>query len=107
VRLRTLDGAAYLLDGLYVAARILADERADVVRVPIEAPRYQAGEGYVFVIDRKAGTAHRRAIKFGLADGGMLQVQEGLAAGETVVVAGQERLTDGTRVHVVAQGSGS
>lgn len=107
VRLRTLEGAGHLLDGLYVAVRILADERADVVRVPVEAPRYEAGEGYVFVIDGKAGTAHRRIIKYGLADGGMIQIREGLEPGETVVVAGQERLVDGAAVHVTATGSGS
>jgi RND family efflux transporter MFP subunit len=107
VRLRTSEGAGHLLDGLYVAVRILADERADVVRVPVEAPRYEAGEGYVFVIDGKAGTAHRRIIKYGLADGGMIQVREGLEPGETVVVAGQERLADGALVHVAGKDSGS
>ncbi len=107
VRLRTLEGAGHLLDGLYVAVRILADERADVVRVPVEAPRYEAGEGYVFVIDGKAGTAHRRIIRYGLADGGMIQVRGGLEPGETVVVAGQERLTDGAFVHVAGKDSGS
>lgn len=107
VRLRTVDGAGHLLDGLYVAARILADERADVVRVPIEAPRYEAGEGYVFVVDSKAGTAHRRPIKYGLTDGGMIQIREGLEPGETVVVAGQERLADGTPVRIADKGGAS
>ncbi|WP_316978805.1 efflux RND transporter periplasmic adaptor subunit [Shumkonia mesophila] len=107
VRLRTLEGAGHLLDGLYVAVRILTDERIDVVRVPIEAPRYVAGEGYVFVVDGKAGTAHRRIVKYGLTDGGMIQIREGLEPGEMVVVAGQERLADGALVHVARSGSGS
>jgi len=107
VRLRTVDGAGHLLDGLYVSARILADERSDVVRVPVEAPRYEAGEGYVFVVDGAAGTAHRRPIRYGLTDGGMIQVHEGLEPGETVVVAGQERLADGAPVRIADKGGGS
>ncbi|MDX9859715.1 MAG: efflux RND transporter periplasmic adaptor subunit [Rhodospirillales bacterium] len=107
VRLRTIDGAGYLLDGLYVSVRILADERHDVIRVPVEAPRYDAGLGYVFVVDGKAGTAHRRSIKYGLTDGGMIQVRDGLEPGETVVVAGQDRLSDGALVHIATADGGS
>ncbi len=98
IRLRTVEPASSLRDGLYVAARILAAERRDVVRIPIEAPRHEAGVSYVYVVDPAKGVAHRRVITRGMGGGHYEEVVGGLEAGEIVVVAGQERLSDGTPV---------
>jgi RND family efflux transporter MFP subunit len=107
IRLRTVEPASSLRDGLYVAARVLAAERREVIRIPVEASRHEAGVSFVYVVDRAKGVAERRVIKRGLADGRHEEIIEGLAAGEIVVVAGQERLSDGTPVATTGGTRGS
>jgi len=100
VRLRTTGGAETLRDGLYVAVRILAAEHKDVVRISIEALRYDDGKAYVFVVDPQSMKAERREVTPGMADGRTVEIQSGLSAGEKVVLSGQERLVDGTVVKI-------
>ena len=49
------------------------------------------------------GVAHLRVGALGLEDRGRVQVVSGLAAGELVVVGGQQKLKDGGRVQVKAE----
>ena len=52
----------------------------------------------VWVYAEKTNTVHKRAVKTGGIVGNQVQILSGLAAGETVVVAGVHALTDGQRV---------
>lgn len=104
LRLRTLEGAEHLRDGLYVNARILVSRHDDVLRVPVRAVRYDAGQPHVFVVG-KDGIARRAPIAIGVGDGRMLQVLSGLDEGAAVVVAGQEALSDGAAVRIIGRES--
>jgi RND family efflux transporter MFP subunit len=70
--------------------------------VPKAAVRTSAGATHVFVI--RGDAVERRAIQTGGTDGDRLEVAAGLAAGDRVVIAPPESLTDGARI-TVKQGS--
>lgn len=87
-----------LLPGAVLRARILVDAHANIVAVPREALLYAGESAYVFVA--KDGYAHRRGVTVGYREGGMAEITQGLAAGETVVVAGNSVLDEGMAVRV-------
>ena len=101
IRLRTLEGAEHLRDGLYVAVRIMAARREDAVLSRIEALRYDKGQGYVFVVDPATKTASRRNVRTGMTEGHTIEIRDGLEPGEMVVTKGQDQLQDKTPVVVV------
>ena len=82
------------------------NERALVV--PEEALLPQGGRQYVFVLDaqgegdQRRFTSRRVEVTLGVRRAAQVEVTQGLAEGDTVVVAGQQRLQkDGTVVRVV------
>lgn len=86
-----------LWPGEFVHARLLADTRHDAVTVPAEAVQRGPDGLYVWVVGPD-GTAQNRAIKVGPTEQGQAVVSDGLAADETVIVAGQARVQSGARV---------
>jgi len=56
-----------------------------------------ANEGVVYTVDEK-NIAHKRTVKVGIEHEGMLQVTEGLKAGEKVVAEGNYGLPDKAEV---------
>ena len=86
-----------------------AANQSVIVNVPIGKPREvisvhkdalitSRGVPTVFVVEDGRATA--RQIRIGEGLGGRFEVIEGLAAGEVVVVRGNERLNDGARVRI-------
>lgn len=85
--------------GYQVRARIFTDEKADALTIPRSAVfRSVAGTWQVFVV--RDGTAVLQAVEVGLMNDESVEVVEGLAEGEQVVIAPETTLTDGTRVDV-------
>jgi RND family efflux transporter MFP subunit len=58
----------------------------------------------VWVVDEAAMTVHPRAVKVAELEGGSIQVLEGLAGGERIVVAGVGALADGMKVTLTRTG---
>jgi membrane fusion protein (multidrug efflux system) len=87
-----------LLSGMFVEVILVADERADVPVVPRTAVVERGGSKVVFVVEGQKVT--RREIVLGLGDDEIVEVRQGLDAGERIVVKGLETLSDGTRVLV-------
>lgn len=108
---RTRAAELQVPDGLGVAAGMFARvtlvlERATGVVVPEPALVPGAGGGEaVFVV--QDGAAHRRTVTVGLRDRGQVQVLSGVAAGEPVIVQGNEKLKDGSAVRVEDAGATS
>lgn len=72
-----------------------------VISVPIEAVLTgNDGSTYVFVVDARTQTAHRRDVTRGRYIKGGVQILSGLDVDEVVVRAGQHRLHDGALVRV-------
>ncbi|HEY6718252.1 MAG TPA: efflux RND transporter periplasmic adaptor subunit [Reyranella sp.] len=88
-----------LWPGQFVNVRVLLATRRDVVTVPHRA-LMQSSAGYFCYVVKADGTAERRAIEIGDVQDGIAVIGRGIDAGESVVIAGQFRLTDGARVQV-------
>ncbi len=97
-------------------ARVLTvfsvDDRALVV--PEEALVPQGGRQFVYLIDEQGqGDARKRVsrrveVELGVRRGAQVQITKGLKEGDTVVVAGQQRLQrDGTAVRVIDMAAGA
>ena len=95
-----------LRPGMFARVTARFDTRADALVVPEEAIVPQGSSPYVFTV--VPGTAagslvvQRVPVRLGQRQGGMVEVQDGLSLGDTVVTAGQQRVQrDGTPVRVV------
>lgn len=81
-----------------VSARILIEERADVIMVQ-RGPFLEAHAGRaIYVVDD--GIAIKRAIRIGATSVSSVEILEGLAAGEKVVIAGSEDFEDAETVSI-------
>jgi membrane fusion protein, multidrug efflux system len=93
-----------LKPGMFARVRLILAERDNALVVPEEAIVPQGGKMTVWrVVD---GKAIRTEVKTGTRRAAKVEVTQGLQAGDTVVTAGQVRLSvDGTPVRI-AQGNG-
>ena len=85
--------------GATVVGRMLAETRTQAHMVPeISLVRRPAGD-VVYVI--REGKAHARSVRTGERDDGLVEIVEGLSAGDTVATDGAAFLIDGVVVQVV------
>ncbi|WP_082584016.1 efflux RND transporter periplasmic adaptor subunit [Noviherbaspirillum sp. Root189] len=88
-----------LKPGMFARVRLLLAERENALMIPEEAIVPQGGKVTVWkVVD---GKAMRTEVKTGLRRAAKVEIVQGLSAGDTVVTAGQIRLSkDGTPVQI-------
>jgi RND family efflux transporter MFP subunit len=86
-----------LQPGQYVRLRVLLEERADAVVVPQAAVLESQGSTTVFVVN-KEHAIEARTVRMGPRIGPLWVVDEGLRAGEHVVVKGLQQVRSGTKV---------
>ena len=96
VAVRKHDGR--LRPGMFVEVTMIAERRDDVPVVPREALTERNGRKVVFVVERQR--AKRKEVSVGLGDDDIVEIRQGVSAGDRVVVRGLETLTDETRVQV-------
>jgi multidrug efflux system membrane fusion protein len=95
-----------LFPNQFVNVRLLVDIRREAVVVP--APAIQRGPQGTFVYVVKADqTATVRPVSVVEIQGGEASIKTGLSPGELVVVDGQDRLREGTRVDLRPQSGGT
>ncbi len=93
-----------LFPNQFVNMRMLAQTLHDQVLIPIAAVQRSSLGTFVYVV-KPDNTVELRKIEEGLTEGGTISVQSGLAAGETVVTDGVDRLQQGSLVTVQPQAS--
>jgi membrane fusion protein, multidrug efflux system len=88
--------------GELVFLSVQAGTQRGVLVVP--SPAIQTGQqgAFVYVVDPQRGTAQTRAVAAGRAVGELTIVAAGLKPGEQVVTDGQSRLSQGSRVAIIA-----
>jgi membrane fusion protein, multidrug efflux system len=86
-----------LFPNQFVNARMLLDTRRGVVTIPTAAVQRGSQGSFVYVVKADASVTVR-PVKLGAAEGERVAVESGVAAGETVVVDGMDRLREGARV---------
>ncbi len=101
VRLRaTVDNRERRLwPGRFVKVRLLLRTLPGAVLVPAAAPQVSAQGAFVYVV-KQDSTAELRPVKTGQRHGDLVIVEQGLTAGERVVVAGQMGVAPGGKLNV-------
>lgn len=84
--------------GASVNGRVVLDTREQALLVPATSVVLRPAGTVVYVIEE--GTARQRGVRTGIRSNGMIEVVEGLEAGEIVAVDGAHFLTDGAPVNV-------
>ena len=88
-----------LFPNQFVNARLLVNTLHDVVTVPTAAIQRGAPGTYVYLVNANS-TVTVRPVKIGVTDGDTVQVVSGLAAGDSVVIDGADRLREGAKVSI-------
>ena len=95
-RVEVSDPKHLLHPGMTVYAQVVTDTLEDVLVLPREAVQPRGAEWVVWRVEN--GRAWPRVVTLGAREVRRVQVKSGLEAGDEVVVAGREKLTDGSRV---------
>jgi multidrug efflux system membrane fusion protein len=85
-----------LLPGLFVRLRVTGDTTDGVVRIPQRAVGTDQARRFAYVIDGD-GAVQYRELKLGREGGGLVIVEEGLSAEDTVVIDGLLRIRPGVK----------
>jgi multidrug efflux system membrane fusion protein len=86
-----------LWPGRFVRVRLLLSTIPGAILVPALAPQLSAKGSYVYVV-KPDSTAEMRPVKIGQHQGDSIVIEEGIKAGEKVVVTGQLGVTPGGKV---------
>jgi multidrug efflux system membrane fusion protein len=89
-----------LFPNQFVNVRMLAQTLHHQVLIPLAAVQRSSVGTFVYVV-KPDKTVELRRIQEGLTEGEIVSVQSGLAAGETVVTGGVDRLQQGSLVNVL------
>jgi multidrug efflux system membrane fusion protein len=93
-----------LWPGQFINTRLLLITRTNALVVP-EAVVQRGPKGtFVFVVTDHA-TVEVRAVRVALMEDGLALIETGLKAGEEVVVDGQYKLQDGSKIRTAAPGN--
>ena len=90
-----------LLPGMYASLEVLLPEHEKRVVVPQSAVTFNLYGETVYVVDEQTMTVQQTTVRTGARRENAVVVAAGLTAGQKVVVAGQLKLSNGTKVNVV------
>lgn len=88
-----------LRPGLFLNVEMVLEERPSALLIPEEAIDPVGDRAFVYVI--RDGRAKRQEVKLGLRLPGEVEIREGVAAGEPVVVRGIQRLRPDAPVRII------
>ncbi len=97
VKARVSNRRRVLKPGMFIEVRLATDMRPAAVIVPEDAILPLSGADYVWVITDE-NTATRRQVQLGVRVPGFVEIVDGVAVDEQVVVGGLERLAEGAPV---------
>ena len=86
-----------LAAGTPVRVEIVAEQRQNALVVPVEAVRHEDEDAFVMIAgaDKKA---HKRKVTVGLTTPKLVELTDGVKAGEAVIVKGYQELPDGADI---------
>lgn len=102
-RVEVPDATRTLKPGMFARVNIVYERRQDALQLPRTAILDADGQQSVFVV--AGGKAEQRTIRTGLANGGWIEVLDGLEGSEQIVTVGQAGLKTGTLVKIVGDGA--
>jgi multidrug efflux pump subunit AcrA (membrane-fusion protein) len=104
IRVRVENPGAMLRPGMFARVRVITEYKEDIVKIPIGGVVSRFGEQYVFTVDNsdpEVPVARRRMVIPGIQIDGVMEIREGLAPNEEIVIRGQSLLEDGSRINIV------
>lgn len=104
VRIEIPNADRRLQPGMFTSVEMQLARVVNAVTVPTDAVLERPEGPTVFVI--KDQTAEARRVQVGISSGGLVEIVQGLAAGEAVAIAGHRTLRDGAQVIVPPSGGG-
>jgi multidrug efflux system membrane fusion protein len=88
-----------LWPGEFINTRLIVTVKKDAVTVPSQAIMQGPAGAYAYIL-KSDDTVDRQDVQIGLTQDGIATIDKGLSAGQTVVVEGQYRLTNGSKVKI-------
>jgi multidrug efflux system membrane fusion protein len=88
-----------LFPNQFVNCRLLLDTKHGVVLIPAPAVERGPQGAYVYLV-KPDHTATMRTITLGITEGNDVEVSNGLAVGDIVVIDGQDKLQEGSNVDI-------
>jgi multidrug efflux pump subunit AcrA (membrane-fusion protein) len=97
---------AKLKAGMFAKVQIITEQKENIVKIPASALLSRFGENYVFTTatdttDPAFLVARKTLVTPGLLVDNVLEIIEGLAADQELVIKGQTLLEDGSRINVI------
>ncbi len=87
--------------GMIAEVRLQADQETEILALPAEAVLHGLdNQSYVYVADTAQQKVFKRNISVGALTDNKITITSGLNPGEAVVIAGQNKLTDGVSVSI-------
>lgn len=86
--------------GMYANTALRLAHVENAVTVPVEAIVLNHNQQFVYALDTN-NRVHLRAVQVGLEGAKLAEIQSGLAAGERVIIGGQDKYHDGETVNPV------
>jgi membrane fusion protein, multidrug efflux system len=90
--------------GRFAKVRLILQTQRDAVLVPAGVPQLSAKGSFVYIV-KPDSSAELRPVKLGQRQGEFVVIEDGLKAGERVVVTGQLGVTPGGKVRIVQPGA--
>ena len=91
-----------LFPNQFVNARALIEVRRDVTVIPPAAVQLGNNGSFVYVV-QSDHSIKVTSVTLGPSDGTMIEVEQGIATGDVVVVDGADKLRDGIKIQTVAR----
>ena len=97
IKVNVNNNGLQLLPGMVAKVELTHATQADVLTVPVTSVRKDAnGKNYVWL--KKDGRAHKAVVTTGKATGNRMVVLNGLSSGDTVIIEGYQKLSEGMEV---------
>ena len=99
-----------LLDGQFVQATVIWNQRLGSLVVPATAVIFQGEERFMYVVEESPPQteeeepqmkAKKQPVQLGLVQGDNIEILEGLEAGDRIIISGLQKLSDGATIRVI------
>jgi multidrug efflux pump subunit AcrA (membrane-fusion protein) len=106
VKVNVNNPGSKLKAGMFARVRVITERKDNIVKIPLSAVISRFGEQFVYIVEKDPEepeyyVVRKRNIKPGIIIDGIIEIQEGLAAGEEIIIRGQTLLDEGSRVNVI------
>lgn len=95
------DRRGTLRPGMFTTVNLVVAIQEDVLQVEKKALVAEAEGSYAFLF--QDGTAEKRLLEIGIAEGDFVEVVSGLSDGDSIITVGQEGLRNGAPVRIAGQ----